>query len=220
MTLYVFAAFALLAVRAGYLRWSRRRWPTWMTGFAVTGMVLAGGCEAAHRWQERPLEDVSAMLAGRSVEVTCQRASETFLDASAKHGFVPFDPDGATNQVWLSWDTCRDLRGYRGDPADPTLDQVIAVHVLTHEAMHVAGHLNEAEAECKAVQRNARTAIALGAEPADAHALAVRYWQEVYPMLHSEYRTSECAAGGDQDDDLSTSPWNLMDQPADPGVRG
>ena len=57
-----------------------------------------------------------------------------------------------------------------------------ALHVLTHEAMHLSGRLGEAGAECAAVQRDARTARrvdgrAAGRRPlaCAAGALDVRY---------------------------------------------
>ena len=52
------------------------------------------------------------------------------------------------------------------------------MHVLTREAMHLAGRLDEAAAKCAAVQRDARTARLLGAAGADAAGLAAAYWRD------------------------------------------
>jgi hypothetical protein len=81
------------------------------------------------------------------------------------------------------------------------------VHVLTHEAMHLAGRLGESEAECAAVQRDAHTARLLGAEPADAAGLAATYWREVYPLMPDRYRSEQCQAGGSMDERRADAPW-------------
>ena len=89
----------------------------------------------------------------------------------------------------------------------PSRDQVLAVHVLTHEAMHLSGRLDEAAAECAAVQRDARTARLLGAGPADAAGLAASYWREVYPLMPDRYRSEQCRPGGSMDERLADAPW-------------
>ena len=83
---------------------------------------------------------------------------------------------------------CGDLSAYlRSDKTAPTLDQVIAVHILSHEARHMAGQTSEGVAECGAVQRDAQTAELLGADPDQALRLAQTYWREVYPRLSEDY---------------------------------
>src|SRR4029450_3526010 len=74
-------------------------------------------------------------------------------------------------EAWalIKRDQCRHLAAYvRSGHGRPSRDQVVAVHVLTHEAMHLSGRLDEAVAECAAVQRDAHTARLLGAGPAEA----------------------------------------------------
>ena len=66
---------------------------------------------------------------------------------------------------------------------------MIAVHVLTHESMHMAGLTAEAEAECAAVQRDAQTARLLGANAQQAEFLSRAYWHGVYPDMPDDYRT-------------------------------
>jgi hypothetical protein len=73
---------------------------------------------------------------------------------------------------------------------------VVAVHVLTHEAMHLSGRLDEAVAECAAVQRDAQTVRLLGARPTDTAALAAMYWENIYPLMPDRYRSGECRPGG------------------------
>ena len=81
------------------------------------------------------------------------------------------------------------------------------MHVLTHEAMHLSGRLDEAVAECAAVQRDAQTARLLGAGPADAAELAGAYWRNVYPLMPEGYRSGKCRAGGAMDERLADAPW-------------
>jgi hypothetical protein len=84
---------------------------------------------------------------------------------------------------------------------------VVAVHVLTHEAMHLSGQLNEAAAECAAVQRDARTARLLGAPDSAAAELAAAYWRNLYPLMPDGYRSAGCRQGGPLDEGLTDAPW-------------
>jgi hypothetical protein len=91
----------------------------------------------------------------------------------------------------------------------------VAVHVLTHEAMHLAGLVGEAAAECAAVQRDAHTARLLGAAPADAAALAAAYWHGVYPQMPDSYRSGDCRPGGAMDERRPDAPWLAAPPPGD-----
>jgi hypothetical protein len=95
----------------------------------------------------------------------------------------------------------------RSDKRRPSRDQVVAVHVLTHEAMHLSGRLDEAAAECAAVQRDAHTARLLGAPAGDAAGLAAAYWRDIYPLMPDGYRSPDCRAGGSLDERLPDAPW-------------
>jgi hypothetical protein len=76
---------------------------------------------------------------------------------------------------------------------------VVAVHVLTHEAMHLSGRLGE----CAAVQRDAHTARLLGAGPADAAAPAGAYWRNIYPLMPGGYRSGDRRPGWPLDEGLA-----------------
>ena len=73
---------------------------------------------------------------------------------------MAWGPDGVPERATLiKVRVCNDLRAWLGSRKnDPSLDQVIAVHVLTHETMHMVGIVNEARTECAAVQRDAAMA--------------------------------------------------------------
>lgn len=157
---------------------------------------------------EHRLEAAASRVAGGPVDVYCQDLGEAFVDVGSELGYVAWGPDGIPERsTLLKIEVCADLRAWLGSSkAEPTLDQVVAVHVVTHETMHMAGHTNEARAECAAVQRDAVMAAALGASPVEAQALAQRYWTEVYPRMPDEY-VGGCGAGGTYDEGLPTPPW-------------
>jgi hypothetical protein len=168
---------------------------------AVPGVVRAS--------QERRLGRAASVLTGARVGVRCQTLGGAFVDAGPELGYVRWRADG-TPEAWalLKRDQCRHLAAYvRSDRRRPSRDQVVAVHVLTHEAMHLSGTLAEAAAECAAVQRDAWTARLLGSPAAHAAELAAAYWRDVYPLMPDSYRSSECRPGGTLDERLADAPW-------------
>ena len=86
-------------------------------------------------------------------------------------------------------------------------DQVVAVHVLTHETMHMVGITNEAQTECAAVQRDAQMAVALGASPAEAQALV----SVDYRDLQATYDTVTAGATGEFLEQYTTSWKNQVE---------
>ncbi|MCU0262245.1 MAG: hypothetical protein MUF09_01020 [Candidatus Nanopelagicales bacterium] len=148
---------------------------------------------------------VQQLTGDPSARVHCQRALATMLWAGADLGRVEWDePDRA----WLTWETCQHLgTWYRSDRSQPSMDQVVAVHVLTHEAMHVAGERNEALTECRALQEDARTVVLLGGTAAQGAQLARRVAAEVYPRMPDEYRSPECRPGGGLDRTPGDGTW-------------
>ena len=186
-----------------------RRFP-----WATVALLLAMGAGAAvpgvlRASQERRLGGAASVLAGARVAVRCQSFGGAFVDAGPELGYVRWRADGSP-EPWtlIKRDQCRHLAAYaRSDRRRPTRDQVVAVHVLTHEAMHLSGRLAEAVAECGAVQRDAQTARLLGARPADAAELAAAYWRNIYPLMPDSYRSGECRPGGAMDERLPDAPW-------------
>ncbi|HEX7189506.1 MAG TPA: hypothetical protein VF423_14895 [Actinomycetes bacterium] len=158
---------------------------------------------------ESTLSDAASVLVGAEVTVDCQSRGQEFLDVGAELGWVRYDRAGVPEpRALIKRAPCAALAGYlRSDRSSPSRDQVVAVHVLSHEAQHMAGLTAEAEAECGAVQRDALAARLLGADPAQARALAEAYWREVYPRMPDEYRTPDCAPGGRLDERLPDAPW-------------
>lgn len=186
----------LLFPRPASLGGNRFPWIT-MTILLVAVLVL-GWFE--WRWRQVQYEAADAVrtLTGRAdAEVECQRsgAQLVFLgDESGRVEWVQGDERNTGNVAWLDHETCAELAAWlRSDRSSPTIEQVTAVHVLTHEAIHVSGHRNEAMAECVAMAFDARLAELLGATAEQAAVLAQRYAEQVYPRMPSSYR-GDCAA--------------------------
>ena len=82
---------------------------------------------------------------------------------------------------------------------DDWASKLLAVHVLTHESMHLAGVVDEAEADCLATQLDAYVATQLGGSAAFAGALAREYWTLYYPAQDRTYTSKNCRNGGPLD---------------------
>ncbi|RHA38180.1 hypothetical protein [Cellulomonas rhizosphaerae] len=174
-------------------------------------LAIAVGCAIpmwTHARLESRLSAAASAVAGGPVTVHCQTFGEAFVDVGAELGWVRWGSDGAPERSTLiKREPCRDLSAWlASSKTAPTLDQVIAVHVLTHETMHMVGLKNESQAECAAIQRDAEMAVALGATPAQGQGLARQYWIEAYPRVGPGYGEG-CGAGGAYDEGLAAPPW-------------
>jgi hypothetical protein len=218
--LQVVAVLALLGAAAVLVRWTvtrvdalgrHRSFPVVGMSILVVIAIVAGVLVVRHAQLQDRLAAAASVLAGHVVQVRCETLSQAWTDAHPELGYVQFDPDGRPElRATITVQTCHALSDWLGsDREHPSLQEVIAVHVLTHESMHLAGQANEARAECAAVQRDVRTATLLGASLVQARGLAVVYWRQVYPRLPEAYESSDCAQGGALDEGLPDTPWNL-----------
>lgn len=162
--------------------------PTLAFGWAVA-------VEFRHQWAQRQATAVTRALTGNpDATSVCQRYAPDLFDLQQTRGHVMGDqPDVAH----LRRSTCNDFFSWVvSDKHDPTPAQVTAVHVVVHEAMHVAGEYVEAVAECTAMQRDAEAARLLGATADEAQALAEAYYAIEYPRMRDAYRSGDCTADG------------------------
>jgi len=161
-----------------------------------------------HRLESR-LSEAATALVGAPVRVHCQRAGQEFVDAGAELGYVRYGADGVPEpEALIKRAQCKALRSYLGsDRERPHRDEVVAVHILSHEARHMAGTTNEAWAECEAMQRDAWAAGLLGATPEHGHALAGAYWRDVYPRMNETYSSPGCAPAAELDEHRALAPW-------------
>jgi hypothetical protein len=159
---------------------------------------------------EGRLSHAASALIGISVRVNCQTLTGSAVDMGRELGYVKWGPDGVPeHNTLIKHDQCNDLDAYLDSSKEhPSAAQVLAVHVLAHESMHMSGTTTEAVAECHAMQHDAALAEDLGASPSAAHALAVRYWQTVYPEMPDTYVSNDCKPGGGLDLHLPDAPWS------------
>lgn len=217
MLTWIAAALLLASVVAATRWWLRRvdslgrakPFPVFSVAILLvlgTGLLVPG---VRHHQLEDRLAGVAGVLVGNPVEVNCQTAGQEFVDVGFELGYVRYGPDGVPERATLiKHAQCTDLSRYLRSHGDhPDDGQVVAVHVLTHEAMHMAGITDEARAECLAMQRDAKTARLLGASPQAAANLARRYWREFYPRMSDDYRSAGCRPGGALDQASPDAPW-------------
>lgn len=185
-----------------------RGFPVWSVGLLALLALVTAVPGVRRRAQEKQLSTVASTLVGHRVTVHCQSLGGALADVGSELGYVKYGPDGPEPRTLIKRDACGDLRSYAGGQQDhPSRDAVIAVHVLTHEAMHMRGLTVEADAECAAVQRDRSTAQLLGATERQARELARIYWLTVFPDMPSDYRREGCGPGGAGDEGLSSAPW-------------
>lgn len=186
------------------------RFPT-LTVALLSILAVVAGWGPFRTWRlESALSAAATEVAGRPATVKCQGLGGAFVDIDDAAGHVTGRADGTMDSVaHVDWGICKLLRSYIAkDGEKPTALEIIAVHLVTHEARHVAGTLDEATTECEAVQRDALTARALGASVMDARKLARAYWRVHYPDLGERYVSAACRPGGRLDENLPTSPWD------------
>jgi hypothetical protein len=212
---YVAVAFALAAL-ALFVRWLQQRgvrqdapFPAISISSCVVLAVVATFPVVDRVTLESRLSHSSSTLLGMHVEVDCQTLTGSALDMGNELGFVKWGPDGIPERKTLiKHQQCNDLHSYLNSSKQrPSSAQILAVHVLTHESMHMSGIKVEYVAECDAMQHDTAMAEVMGAKPVAAHALAVTYWLTVYPNMPDGYRSSDCRPGGSLDLHLPDAPW-------------
>ena len=190
--------------------------PIWVK--LALAIVLAGG----PAWwlvqrhdrigNERRLAAIASEIAGRQVQVRCPGVIGRIFSYDTVEGSVRFDANGRpADETRLRVFTCSELDALaegdrqhalrcaeRPDPGCGARVQelAMAVDVLAHESWHLAGVIDEAVTECRAVQSIAWAAERLGATPAQGGALARAHLAHGYTMLPQRYRSADCVDGG------------------------
>jgi hypothetical protein len=203
--LTIVAASLAATTLAAWYRVVTRRYETDGRGYrsVVAGVLtvvafIAGYVEVAHHLRQQLATEALGVLSDvEGISADCERFTEELFNISQYQGYVYWD---GSNVAHLRRGVCRNLWNYaHGGQANPTEGQILAVHVVGHEAMHINGIREEAIAECLAVQLNHVIAEDLGATPVQARELQRRYYVEYYPRQRGDYVSSECSEGGDLD---------------------
>ena len=141
------------------------------------------------------------------VTVTCQSLLGSFFHYN-KLGYV----QTGKHEIRLRPDICRHLRRYMRDHDDANrqalrdYDRVMALHVLTHEAMHINQEYDEVKADCQAYQRNHKMAAHLGVAPARAAQSAILIHRLRHQ--HHPYYSAHCEPGQALDEKLTGAVWH------------
>ena len=218
MILAVLGAICLIAAVIVALRWLVRRYDALgrRRSFPLVAVAFLGTVGVASLTPlvlrlrlETKLEAAASEVAGKPVQVHCQALGEAFVDAGIELGYVRFGSDGEPEpSTLIKRQQCADLSSYVDDHDEGLVRaHVVAVHTLTHEAIHMSGVRDESETECLALQHDAEMARLLGASESDALALAAYYWREIYPRMPDGYRSDNCTKGGTLDENLPGAPW-------------
>jgi hypothetical protein len=189
--------------------------PLWVRAIvAVVAIGVPGWLGLAHHDrtvnQDR-LGAIASEIAGRPVKVHCPGVLGRMLSWDIVEGSVRFDAAGTPADVadvrakaCAELDAlaegrragvlaCVSMGGACGQAGD---DLAMAVDVVTHEAHHLSGILDEAVTECRSLQTMARTAVRLGATPAQGQQLAAYALDANYERMPSRYQSPECRDGG------------------------
>jgi hypothetical protein len=163
---------------------------------------------------------VGTAIANGPVQVRCWSGDDWQSVLAELQAWDPRDQEPAgfvgaaelTNRANLDEWTCHRLvrLAYAHDrPAhgDAELDLAWATQTLSHEIQHLVADGSEAETECYGMQELARVARGLGAKPAYARQLQLRFWRDGYPTDDATYYTRLCHDGGPLDANPSSSRW-------------
>ena len=171
-----------------------RGWAIWPVVVLVPALLFTANETRWQRFESGLADAAQPVLAGRDSGFACERLMRNFWSSTGHVGHVWFDANGTPAlDAFLSSGTCSAVKAWREDPGGASLDEIVAVHTVAHEAAHLAGQRSEAQAECTAVTHDAEVMQRLGASPDQARAAVVRYVTQVYPRLPDEYR-GECPA--------------------------
>ncbi len=118
-----------------------------------------------------------------------------------------------TGRIVFQHPWCKTLLHHLEHPENASEAGIYSVQMFAHEAMHIRGESDEAMAECQAVQRYARVAMALGIGEYMAREHGLRYYHGYYQRrariggMAGNYYSEQCKPGGAWDERLIDSTW-------------
>jgi hypothetical protein len=183
-------------------------------GLALFGALLFVGWRHEQTVSlEHRLGGVASEVARRPVKVHCQGGTGALLDVGPELGTVQFDAAGhPADRTDLKHGVCNWLAHL---PGGTVAEAATAVEVLAHESYHLAGYMDEATAECYALQTMPFVAERFGATPSQARTWTI-YSFARYPSLSEEYVSPDCVPGGRLDLRSPSSIWPSPAQTTSP----
>lgn len=167
--------------------------PVWVVAILILiPTLIMGGYEIRWQFHENQATQIVQKVSGRiEGKAKCQRFSEAFFDtALSTKGMVYYDKD---NVAHLKYDTCQSFMSWmESNKSNPSEKEAMAVLVVIHESVHVAGEHNEAITECKADKQLAEIAEHLGATKKQAEDLYTLYMEKIHPRQPSQYQNGVC----------------------------
>jgi hypothetical protein len=196
----------------------------WAAGIVVLLVLWWGWTHHQRVATEHKLAAVATELAGRHVGVHCQGFWSELLDINNRAGEVQFPAGRAPDHMFLTRAVCRRLKNFLGGGSHAELDclesidwarwsieldlqeactrraygDAEAINTLAHESMHLRGFVDEAQAQCYAIQEDGWTVVRMGATATQGAAIA-RFVLALQPGLPDEYQSAECRPGGSLD---------------------
>ena len=108
-------------------------------------------------------------------------------------------------EIFFENNWCSNFQKYLSNPEHPSKEELIAMHVFTHEVMHVRGEKNEKKTDCQAIQRNHHVGELLGIDPNTARRNAKKYYNTYYKQ--HPYHSKHCVRKGKFDERLDDPIW-------------
>jgi hypothetical protein len=149
-------------------------------------------------------EKASTIAERPNVTVRCNSIFDTLFSGkgvSSPAGTAYYD----TGEIFFESGWCKKFKAYLRDPENAPNDQLFAMHIFTHEVMHIRGEQNERKTDCQAIQRNHLVGKLLGISDSTARRNAKIYYSELYPG--HRYYDKGCKPGGKYDEHLPDSIW-------------
>ena len=172
----------------------------------LASLAVACALPAYKTWRlEKLLSEKAPVIAERpNVIVKCNSMFETLFDGkgvSSPAGTAYFE----TGEIFFESGWCKNFMEYLDDPGNATPDQIFAMHIFTHETMHIRGEENEKRTDCQAIQRNHLVGELFGIDPSISRRNANTYYYDFYPK--HPYFDKNCKPGGKFDERLPNSIW-------------
>ncbi len=172
----------------------------------VGGLAYLCAKPALNVWQlERSLSRHAAIFADRpNATVSCTSVLGSIFDQydMTRAGSAYIEEA----KIIFHYGWCQHFMEYLADPVYVNDDELLAMHIFTHEVMHIRGEYNEQKTDCQAIQRNHLLGEQMGIDPFVAKQNALLYYNSLYSR-HPYYNPS-CAPNTELDEKLSNSIWD------------